>query len=68
MYDHETDKKELNNLANHIDYIQVKDSLIKILSDRIIAAQKKHKGLGRQIKYAKPWQEPKRIHSTQKKH
>ena len=68
LYDHETDKKELNNLANHIDYIQVKDSLIKILSDRIIAAQKKPKGLGRQIKYAKPWQEPKRIHSTQKKH
>lgn len=66
LYDHETDKKELNNLINHIDYIQVKDSLIKILSDRIIAAQKKPKGLGRQIKYAKPWQEPKRIHSTQK--
>ena len=67
LYDHYTDKKELNNLANHIDYIQVKDSLIKILSDRIIAAQKKPLGLGRQIKNAKPWFEPKKIQSKSKK-
>ncbi len=67
LYDHYSDKKELINLANHIDYGPVKDSLIKVLSERIIAAQKKPLGLGRQIKNAKPWFEPKKIHSKSKK-
>jgi len=68
LYDHETDKEELNNLAKHSNYIKVKDSLITILNERVLASNKIPEGLGRQIKYAKPWQEPKRIHSTQKKH
>jgi len=67
LYDHETDKAELNNLAKHTDYIKVKDSLIKILNERILASNKIPEGLGRQIKNARPWFEPKRIHSKPKK-
>ena len=67
LYDHETDKAELNNLAKHTDYIKVKDSLIKILNERILASNKIPEGLGRQIKNARPWLEPKRIHSKPKK-
>jgi hypothetical protein len=44
----------------------VKDSLINILATRVVDAQSIPRGLGRQIKNAKPWQEPKRIHSKPK--
>ena len=37
LYDHETDKEELNNLAKHSNYIKVKDSLITILNERVLA-------------------------------
>ena len=61
LYDHYTDTSELNNIANHIDYLEVKDSLIKILDDRVVEAKQVPTGLGRQIKNATPWYEPARI-------
>jgi iduronate 2-sulfatase len=61
LYDHYTDTSELNNIANHIDYLEVKDSLIKILNDRVVEAKQVPTGLGRQIKNATPWYEPARI-------
>ncbi|MBT4919534.1 MAG: sulfatase [Flavobacteriaceae bacterium] len=61
LYDHYTDTSELNNIANHIDYLEVKDSLIKILNDRVVEAKQIPTGLGRQIKNATPWYEPARI-------
>jgi hypothetical protein len=66
LYDHNFDKAELTNLATRIEYQKVKDSLINILATRVVDAQSIPKGLGRQIKNAKPWQEPKRIHSKPK--
>ena len=67
LYDHDTDKEELNNLAKHPDYTKVKDSLITILNERVLASNKNPEGLGRQIKNARPWFEPKKIHSKPKK-
>ena len=67
LYDHDTDKAELNNLTKHPDYIKVKDSLIKILNERVLASNKIPEGLGRQIRNARPWFEPKKIHSKPKK-
>ena len=61
LYDHYTDTSELNNIANQIDYLEVKDSLIKILDDRVVEAKQVPTGLGRQIKNATPWYEPARI-------
>lgn len=58
LYDHYTDTSELNNIANQIDYLEVKDSLIKILDDRVVEAKQVPVGLGRQIKNATPWYEP----------
>ena len=66
LYDHNFDKAELTNLATRIEYQKVKDSLINILATRVVDAQSIPRGLGRQIKNAKPWQEPKRIHSKPK--
>lgn len=66
LYDHFNDDSELNNLAEHRDFKQIKDSLITILNSRIIAAQKPPVGLGRQIDNATPWFEPNRIYSKQK--
>ena len=66
LYDHNFDKAELTNLATRIEYQKVKDSLINILATRVVDAQSLPRGLGRQIKNAKPWQEPKRIHSKPK--
>ena len=51
---------------NNPKYNKVIDSLKIILEDRIKAARKKPKGLGRQIKNAKPNFEPKRIYSSEK--
>ena len=67
LYDHHYDKVELNNLANHIDYLKVKDSLINILDTRVVEAQTIPRGLGRQIKNAKPWFEPRKIATKSKK-
>ena len=44
----------------------MKDSLSDILDMRISEAIKKPQGLGRQIKNAQPWYEPKRIFSKRK--
>ena len=63
LYDHFNDTSELNNLAKSLDFQQIKDSLITILNNRIIAAQKRPIGLGRQIDNATPWFEPRRIYS-----
>ena len=66
LYDHFDDSSELNNLAGHQDFQNIKDSLITVLNNRIIAAQKRPVGLGRQIDNATPWSEPSRIYSKQK--
>ena len=66
LYDHKYDPEELKNLANSKDYKLVKDSLSNILDMRISEAIKKPQGLGRQIKNAQPWYEPKRIFSKRK--
>ncbi len=66
LYDHKYDPEELKNLANLEDYKLVKDSLSYILEMRISQAIKKPEGLGRQIKNAQPWYEPKRIFSKRK--
>jgi arylsulfatase A-like enzyme len=61
LYDHKFDSAEMNNVSNDKDYAKVKDSLIEMLNDRIIKAKKYPKGLGRQLKYARPYKEPKKI-------
>lgn len=66
LYDHFNDSSELNNLADFGDFQKIKDSLITILNSRIITAQKRPIGLGRQIDNTKPWFEPNRIHSKEK--
>ncbi|MDB9712727.1 sulfatase [Flavobacteriaceae bacterium] len=66
LYDHRFDRAELNNLAAHIDYKNIKDSLIIVLENRIKEAKKVPIDLGKQIDDAKPWFEPKRIHSSSK--
>ena len=52
-------KEENVNLVNNPKYNKVIDSLKVILDNRITAARKKPKGLGRQFKNAKPNFEPK---------
>ena len=66
LYDHKYEKEENINLVHNPKYNKVIDSLKIILDDRITAARKKPKGLGRQFKNAKPNFEPKRIYSSQK--
>ncbi len=66
LYDHKTDKVELNNLANHKEYTKTKDSLKIILKGRIAEAKRVPIGLGKQIDDAKPSFEPIRIHSIPK--
>jgi hypothetical protein len=61
LYDHKFDNQELNNLANHADYIKIKDSLSIVLKQRVLEANKVPVNLGRQIDNVKPWFEPKRI-------
>jgi arylsulfatase A-like enzyme len=61
LYDHKFDNQELNNLANHADYIKIKDSLSIVLKQRVLEANKVPINLGKQIDNAKPWFEPKRI-------
>ena len=66
LYDHKFEKEEKVNLVNNPKYNKVIDSLKVILDNRITAARKKPKGLGRQFKNAKPNFEPKRIYSSEK--
>jgi hypothetical protein len=66
LYDHFNDTSELNNLSGHQDFQNIKDSLITVLNNRIIAAQKRPVGIGRQIDNATPWFEPNRIYLKQK--
>ncbi len=66
LYDHKFEKEENINLVNNPKYNKVIDSLKIILDNRITAVRKKPKGLGRQLKNAKPNFEPKRIYSSEK--
>jgi hypothetical protein len=66
LYDHRFDKKELNNLADKIEYKSIKDSLIEVIDRRIADARKKPKGLGPQAAGTIEWGEPKSIHSQPK--
>jgi hypothetical protein len=49
LYDHKYDNEELENLALNSSYKVVLDSLIKTIDTRIIEANLKPHGLGRQI-------------------
>ena len=66
LYDHRYDNKELKNLANSDDYKPILDSLSIILENRVAEAKVVPVGLGRQIKNARPWNEPSRIFSNKK--
>ena len=66
LYDHNSEKDENVNLVDNPKYNQVIDSLKIILNDRITAARKKPKALGRQFENAKPTFEPDRIQSSEK--
>ena len=66
LYDHNSEKDENVNLVDNPKYNKVIDSLKIILNNRITAARKKPKGLGRQFESAKPTFEPKRIFSSEK--
>ncbi|RCL71503.1 MAG: DUF4976 domain-containing protein [Flavobacteriales bacterium] len=48
LYDHQSDREELTNLASHSAYKVIFDSLKTVLKDRIANAQLKPNGLGRQ--------------------
>ena len=54
LYDHKFDKEELNNLALDSSYSLIRDSLIQSINLRIIKADLKPEGLGRQIENVNP--------------
>tara|TARA_Y100000991_G_C21965787_1_gene346802 strand:- start:150 stop:1766 length:1617 start_codon:yes stop_codon:yes gene_type:complete len=54
LYDHKFDQEELNNLALDSNYSLIRDSLIQSINRRIIQADLKPEGLGRQIENIKP--------------
>ena len=54
LYDHKFDQEELNNLALDSSYSLIRDSLIQSINRRIIQADLKPEGLGRQIENVKP--------------
>ena len=54
LYDHEFDKEELNNLVLDSSYSLIRDSLIQTINRRIIQADMKPEGIGRQIENVKP--------------
>ena len=58
LYDHKFDTDELNNLALNPSYKVICDSLVKIIDGRIINANTKPDGLGRQISNVKPITKP----------
>ena len=66
LYDHKSDKLELNNLSMEKQYQKLKDSLIGIINYRITEARKKPKGLGPQFEGVSEWYEPETIHSQPK--
>ena len=66
LYDHKSDKGELNNLSMNKQYQKMKDSLIEIINYRIAEARKKPKGLGPQFEGVLEWDEPETIHSQPK--
>ena len=65
LYDHKFDKPELNNLANEEAYRALKDSLKKVISNRIADARKIPDGIGQQ-NIPKETGEPKPIYSQPK--
>ncbi len=65
LYDHKFDKPELNNLANEEAYRALKDSLKKVIRDRIADARKIPDGIGQQ-NIPKETGEPKPIYSQPK--
>ena len=60
LYDHKFDSAEMNNVSNHRDYARVLDSLVEMLNDKIFEAKRYPNGLGRQLKHASPFKEPKK--------
>tara|TARA_B110000037_G_scaffold222740_1_gene299223 strand:- start:310 stop:1929 length:1620 start_codon:yes stop_codon:yes gene_type:complete len=54
LYDHKSDIDELNNLALDSSYSLIRDSLIITINQRIIEADMKPEGIGRQIENVKP--------------
>ena len=54
LYDHKFDEEELNNLALDSNYTLILDSLIQTINRRIIEADMKPEGIGRQIENVKP--------------
>ena len=58
LYDHKYDNEELENLALNPNYKVVLDSLIKTIDTRIIEANLKPHGLGRQINNVQPITKP----------
>ncbi len=65
LYDHKFDKSELNNLANVEDYRALKDSLKKVIRNRIADARKIPDGISQQ-NIPKETGEPKPIYSQPK--
>ena len=65
LYDHKFDKPELTNLANEEAYRALKDSLKKVIRDRIADARKIPDGIGQQ-NIPKETGEPKPIYSQPK--
>ena len=61
LYDHKFDSAEMNNVSNHKDYARVLDSLVDMLNNKIFAAKRYPNGLGRQLKHASPFKEPKKL-------
>ena len=49
LYDHNSDREELNNLTQKPKYQKIKDSLVLVINQRIAEARKIPKGFGPQI-------------------
>ena len=54
LYEHKLDKEELNNSALDSNYSLIRDSLIQTIDSRIVEADIKPDGIGRQIENVKP--------------
>ena len=66
LYDHNSDKEELNNLAQKPKHQKIKDSLILVINQRIAEVRKIPEGLGPQIEGVRSMNKPKAIHATKK--
>jgi arylsulfatase A-like enzyme len=62
LYDHKFDEEELNNIVLDSNYTLIRDSLIQTINNRIIEANMKPNGIGRQIENVK--QHPRIINVT----